>query len=103
MLPALSTALLTVALTHTEHAPSIGQWVQQRGGRMLRPLRAGVSDACGGGLGVFATEEIEADVPLCSIPLSVCLSAFDACLDPSIGKVLTEYLSEHHRGGAEPM
>ena len=45
-----------------------------------RPSKARVeaSAACGGGLGVFATEALTPGEELCSIPLAACLSINDA-------------------------
>ena len=100
----LFVALSSIAGPDCPKAEAVAHWVRHHGGQINPALRVAASAACGGSLGIFADETIAADTPLCTIPLSLCISASDACLDPAIGGAVASFLEAHQgRGAAEPM
>ena len=83
-----------------EAAPNLLPWLTASGGS-LPGLSLGSSAACGGGSGVFASRDLEPNEVVGKVPLAACLTAADACADPTIGPSILDFLDESVEYGQE--
>ena len=96
--PSIMFALIvaTTALTDPRHAPFLS-WLN-RCGAQIGPVSLGKSSS-GAGYGAFATEAIEENEELFTIPSLACVSLYDACGDAECGESFAKLIATG-QGGA---
>lgn len=70
-------------------------------GGSLSGLSLASSKACGGGAGVFALRDLELNEVVGKVPMAACVTAADACADPTIGPSIRDFLDESVEYGQE--
>lgn len=86
------------ARSSTPNAPhdmsAFTRWFSAAGGVASPKVEMAPSTACGGGLGLFATEDLAARELLGEVPVSACLSAEAALNDPELGNFAAVFLQQ---------
>ena len=96
MFSMLSHALAAPAALDSRYAPLLS-WLDSCGAT-IGPVRLGKS-VVGAGAGAFATEALDENALLFSVPETACVTLYDACGDADVGKSLAR-LTATGQGGA---